>query len=133
MESVEGRVIIKGKIYTDNYSEASINAKGRREQEEVVIAKGTTGECKMSLQLDFSEEGLDNNLLPPSPGTWANNSSVLYAPTYEVWFKINRKGMMHENYEICIPIKVGTMNSSESPIDIDDIDLPAAPTPAELY
>ncbi len=122
IDSVEGRVVIKGQICSDTTRDAFINIRGKLERKDLSVTMGNTAQCYLSLLLDFTEEGLDNNLLPIAPGTWENNASVLQPPSYHVSINVEGKGLVHDHYDLEIPIKVGTTNALESEENMDDVD-----------
>ncbi len=122
IDYVEGRVVLKGQICSDSKTDTMINIQGKLERKDLHVTKGNEGQCYLSLLLDFSEEGLDNNLLPIAPGTWENNASVLQPPSYHISINVEGKSLIHDHYDLEIPIKVGTVNTMESAENMDDVD-----------
>ncbi|ELU00990.1 hypothetical protein CAPTEDRAFT_207944, partial [Capitella teleta] len=64
---------------------------------------------RRTIPWDFKESSADGNLLPVGH----LEESKMLDVNYEVTIKIKRKGL-HRNFELCVPLEIGTVNSAVS-------------------
>ena len=103
--------------------EEEIYLKGKKERIPVQISEGTKGKCMLKIPFNFTDCGMDNNLMPVAPGAIAENEYVVCQPLYYVRLKFVRKGLQNENFDIKIPINIGTINNEPQCNNNKDDDL----------
>ncbi len=131
IESVKGRIVLRGSLYSTSYQETQIKVDGKCQTVSCNVEKGKNGKCLLDLPLDFAKDGLDSNLIPPCPGTLEGHPNVVEAPHYKVKLEIIRKGFTNENFKMYVPVKIGTINSKAVPKDMNQ--LPDIPPTNLLY
>ena len=112
IDAIEGRLLLEGKFYSISFLEEEVLLKGLRERTSLLVGEGKKGKCSLKIPFNFLDCDMDNNLMPAAPGIIPQNEYVIQQPSYQVELRIIRKGFQNENFEMKIPLNVGSINSA---------------------
>ena len=111
IEAIEGKLLLEGKFYSISFLEEEVLLNGLKERTSVLLGEGQKGKCAVKIPFNFVDCDMDNNLMPASSGMIPQNEYVIQQPNYQIELKIIRKGFQNENFEMKIPINIGSINS----------------------